>query len=754
MGPLHHVIAAARRRLQWQRVLNVAALFGLLACLATVLIVYAARLEWIAPQTMGILLAIVGVALVAILVWAKMRQDSDAYVAQRLDRAHGFADRLGNAVAFAQTMQATQSQSASGQRLDAETQGFMQAAIADGVAAAVIANPVRAIPYTMPRHGRAALAFAGAALVLVSLGVPAVYRGPVLLSATPPHAAPGAELTLVGERLGEGTPGSQVVIGGQTADVIEWSSDKVLVKLASNTPLGTAAVELRAPHGRAGGLSVDVVDARDARFFREEAVVLSPEEKQYIAGLIARLQQIADEEEAPELKAFAETIASMVASAERGEVTKEQLLDTLRQAEEKLASGAEPSPDEVDQALAQTGAMLSKSPVTKSLGDALSKGDLKTAASEFDKLADKLDQDQLTEQQKDELAKALDAAAKAFAKRDEAQDKTLADKVEEAKQAVRRLEKEKEQAKTPREQADKERRLVKAKRDLERLQKEKEEKQASEQRDALKRLHKDMEKVAEDLAQRNDPKDPNDDKDKDGKDGKDKTGQNDKSGGQDGQNGENGDKQAGGDQDGAQGDESAQKSASRKMREAARETGRVDSDKRKQTAARKATSQMDDLREALRRAKQRGNKGPQNPFGKKESEFARRAAAKRGQGGAGGGQPGGGQGQPGQGGQGPGGQGQQPGGSDYGDGHDPDFAGAPTDVSGNTKDEDLQGLHGKGPSRRQTILSAAQKGFASAAYKPVYADYEKIIEDVMRAEKVPSAYRHYIKRYFDSIKPQ
>ena len=66
----------------------------------------------------------------------------------------------------------------------------------------------------------------------------------------------------------------------------------------------------------------------------------------------------------------------------------------------------------------------------------------------------------------------------------------------------------------------------------------------------------------------------------------------------------------------------------------------------------------------------------------------------------------------------------------------------------------MQGLHGKGPSRRETILAAAQKGFASTDYKPVYADYQKIVEEVMRSENVPSAYRHYVKRYFDAIKPR
>ncbi|HWU87788.1 MAG TPA: hypothetical protein VN253_10960, partial [Kofleriaceae bacterium] len=54
---------------------------------------------------------------------------------------------------------------------------------------------------------------------------------------------------------------------------------------------------------------------------------------------------------------------------------------------------------------------------------------------------------------------------------------------------------------------------------------------------------------------------------------------------------------------------------------------------------------------------------------------------------------------------------------------------------------------------RETILAAAQKGFASRAYQKVYTDYEKIVEEVMRNEKLPSSYKYYVKRYFAKIHP-
>nr|MBA3503338.1 hypothetical protein [Deltaproteobacteria bacterium] len=86
--------------------------------------------------------------------------------------------------------------------------------------------------------------------------------------------------------------------------------------------------------------------------------------------------------------------------------------------------------------------------------------------------------------------------------------------------------------------------------------------------------------------------------------------------------------------------------------------------------------------------------------------------------------------------------------------HDDNLAGDPTSKTGNTKDQDLQGEHGnEGGSTRETILAAAQKGFASKRYQQVYADYQRIVEEVMRTEKLPSSYKYYVKRYFAKIHP-
>lgn len=327
----------------------------------------------------------------------------------------------------------------------------------------------------------------------------------------------------------------------------------------------------------------------------------------------------------------------------------------------------------------------------------------------------------MTEKEKEQLQKQMENASKKM----QQQQKDQQDKQDQAQQKmkdeIKRLEKKQQEAKTDQERQQAERQLQKKKDELQKLQKDDDQKQDSAQRQALKRLQKDMEKAAENLDKPQ--KDPNKSKDQQDEEEKER-----------------------------------EKQASRNMKDAARETGRVDQDQRKQAAQKKMSSQMDDLREAMRRAKQKGNKGPQDPFGKqgKNKDFAQRARGQKGSGQAW--KPGQGQGQgkgkgQGQGNQ-PGGNGQQPGGDSYGTGHDDNLTGDATGKTGKTKDDDLSGkAGGQGGSRRETILAAAQKGFASTSYKKVYADYEKIVEEVMRNEKLPSSYKYYVKRYFAKIHP-
>ncbi|MGE0396318.1 MAG: hypothetical protein AB7T06_06335 [Kofleriaceae bacterium] len=319
----------------------------------------------------------------------------------------------------------------------------------------------------------------------------------------------------------------------------------------------------------------------------------------------------------------------------------------------------------------------------------------------------------MTEQEKQKLQEKLEQVAKQMEQKDQKQQQQMQQQQQKLEKQIRELQKKKDEAKTEKEKLDAERELQKKKDELQKLKKDEQDKKDSAQREALKRLQKDMEKAAEQLEKKPDPNKSKDERDEEEKE--------------------------------------RDRQASRNLKDAARETGRVDQDQRKQAAQKKMSSQMDDLREAMRRAKQKGNKGPQDPFGKgnKNKDFQARARGQKGSGQAW--KPGQGKGQPGQGQ--PGGQGNQPGGKQWGTGTGPDLAGDPTNKSGNTKDEDLQGVSGKGSSRRETILSAAQKGFASTSYQKVYADYQKIVEEVMRNEKLPSSYKYYVKRYFAKIHP-
>ncbi|HWE29339.1 MAG TPA: hypothetical protein VHB97_15125, partial [Polyangia bacterium] len=97
---------------------------------------------------------------------------------------------------------------------------------------------------------------------------------------------------------------------------------------------------------------------------------------------------------------------------------------------------------------------------------------------------------------------------------------------------------------------------------------------------------------------------------------------------------------------------------------------------------------------------------------------------------------------------------QQPGNDGIGKEHDANLMGDATALGGKRHDTRVEGAQGAGPSRSQTILGSAEKGFASTGYKRVYGDYTAVVEEVMSKERVPPGYRYFIKRYFQLIKPR
>ncbi|MDB4956302.1 MAG: hypothetical protein JWO36_3871 [Myxococcales bacterium] len=762
---IQRLIRRARLRIRGQWALEGATTATIIAAACALASIVSVRTQLVSPAT-GVYL-LIGSLLIVIAgaVISGSRKLDDEIVARRIDRASNLADRLSTAIAFERTLggAAPKMERASergGAGPDETTHELMLAAISDGVRAAPRANLRAATPFVAPKDLRAALGFLAISALAAGLSLPANEVTPHVFRARPDHARPGAQVVIEGDNLMTGialpvtsrdirntlgAPNVPAAVGdarfrpsdgsvfmgtldkSRPVTVLDWTASQVLVQIPADAPFGDTKLYVFIAGKAIGAVDFTVVDPKDQRFHQDKAVAFEPDEKAYVEAIIAELKNVAQRDKVPELDEFAKKIEQLLDKAENGEITKEQLLDALAKAEDALKKDAEPDQAEVSKAMAEMGKELQKEQLTKELGQALEKNELEKAQNELEKLADKLDNKELSEKQKEELSKKLEQVAKQMEK----QDKQKQDKQDQQQQKlqdeIRRLEKDKKDAKNEQQRQEMERRLEDKKRDLEKLQKQDDEKEQSAQRRALKRLEKDMEKAAENLQKpQKDPK-----KDQEQQD---------------------------------QEQQERDKEASRNLKDAARETGKVDKDQRKQATQKKLSSQMDDLREAMRRAKQKGNKGPNDPFNRqgKNQDFISRARGQKGSGqawkpgqgpGQGQGQgkgQGQGQGQNGQ----PGGQGSGNGGDEWGIGHDDNLAGDPTAKTGNQKDADLTGKQGdKGGSTRETILAAAQKGFAGVGYKKVYADYQRIVEEVMRTEKLPSSYKYYVKRYFAKIHP-
>ena len=723
---IEHLIRRARVRIRMQWALDGAVTATVLAAAGAMVSIFLVRVQWVTPEVGIDLLALSGAIVIVGAVWAALRKLDDEAVARRIDRASNLSDRLSTAIAFARDLAAGKRPSpADGD--DHVTEDMMRAAIKDGVRAVPRANLRAATPFAVPRDARAAIGFLAVAALAAGLALPSHDLPPIVYRANPAFAPPGADVAIEGAHLTTGVSmpaGAAVALGtaksSRGVTITEWVPDEIHVHIPADAVLGKQQLIVFAGGAELGAVDFTVVDPSDPRFHRPGSVALDPDERQYVESLLRELHEAALRDQVPELDEFAKKIEQLLKQAERGEISKEQLLDALQKAEDELGKNGEAKQPEVDKKLEDMGKELSKDPMTKELGDALQKQDLKKAQDELEKLADKLDQKQLDQKQKDELAKQLDQVSKEMDKQDKQDEQKQQQQQQKVEDEIRQLEQKQKQAKTEQQKQETARQLEDKQRELKKLQQDQQQQQESEQRRAVKRLQQDMEKAAENMQ----PKP------------------------------EKGDQQQQQDQ---QSQEEKEKQASRNLHDAARETGRVDHDKRKQATQKKMSSQMDDLREAMRRAKQKGSKGPQDPFNRdgKNQDFSQRAGGGKGLGGANWkpGQPGQGQGQ----GQGNGqghGSGQGQGGDDWGTGHEETLTGDSTQKSGNDKDQDLQGQSSaNGGSTRETILAAAQKGFASVGYKKVYADYQRVIENVMTTEKLPASYKYYVKRYFAKIHP-
>lgn len=113
-----------------------------------------------------------------------------------------------------------------------------------------------------------------------------------------------------------------------------------------------------------------------------------------------------------------------------------------------------------------------------------------------------------------------------------------------------------------------------------------------------------------------------------------------------------------------------------------------------------------------------------------------------------------GQGQAGQGSHGP--AGGPNGGKDWGEGHDPNVAGAESKASAmGTQDVQAAAVDtGQGQSRSQTIYGAAERGFRGGAYQRVWTEYRTSVEKALERDQVPPGATGHVRRYFDLIRPR
>lgn len=68
--------------------------------------------------------------------------------------------------------------------------------------------------------------------------------------------------------------------------------------------------------------------------------------------------------------------------------------------------------------------------------------------------------------------------------------------------------------------------------------------------------------------------------------------------------------------------------------------------------------------------------------------------------------------------------------------------------------ERITGIQGEGTSTVQTSKASAEGQQSAVSYKDAYTKYQKLSEDALTQEQIPLGYKFYVKRYFESIKPE
>ncbi len=423
------------------------------------------------------------------------------------------------------------------------------------------------------------------------------------------------------------------------------------------------------------------------------------------------LQSIDPDDE--DLKQLVQKTQELIEKAKQGLVTKREFQQALAKLQNDYMQRSTDKHNDVKKTMKSLAQSLAKNKATKSLGKALQNGDQKKAQEEFEKLAKKLESGTMSEKEEQELAKALEKASDAIKKSQDNEQEQQTKKQQRLQNEIDELNKKANNETDKDKKKEMSDKAEKKKRELKQLKRDEEKKQKSESRRQLKKLQRNLREAAQTIKkQKNVPP--------------------------------------------------AQKQASRKqaaklMRGAKKNSGAIDRDQRKLRNKQKSQSRMKDMKEAARRMRKKARNKQRSKFGKNKSKKGKGKGQGQGQGqgqgGQGPGQGGNGQGQ-GQG-QGQGGQGPGQGGNGQGDGTDGNFTGDLTKKRDGVTDDGVTGeVTGDGVSVKETITSAAQKGFSGTGYKRVYKNYKHHAEEVMQKEKIPTGYRHYIRKYYSRIRHQ
>jgi hypothetical protein len=89
-----------------------------------------------------------------------------------------------------------------------------------------------------------------------------------------------------------------------------------------------------------------------------------------------------------------------------------------------------------------------------------------------------------------------------------------------------------------------------------------------------------------------------------------------------------------------------------------------------------------------------------------------------------------------------------------GDGHDETRERSRPRTRLGYEDQQLGGARGRGPTRSQVIAGAAEAGFARAAYRKVFSEYRAHAEELIAHDEIPAGYRFHVRRYFQLVRPR